>query len=171
MREIYRAGWQGSKLIGLMLIMAGLAAGSVWWGLDLYRHYGLSPGDGGVLAPLGQRVLAAGVVIGLGMAFLLAMVAFGRIYVMSVAVDGTGRTLYLRTLIFLWPVTRQVSAADVMTAGFVDLENPRGRSTPYVWVRVKGSNGRARRFLVDLQGKVLDPAALQRALRGSTPSA
>lgn len=53
-------------------------AGFVYWAIDLAQSYGLSPGDGGVLRPLGQRLAVAAILVVIGILPVLGMVAFIR---------------------------------------------------------------------------------------------
>lgn len=63
-------------------------AGFLYWAWDLSQTYGLSPGDGGVLRPLDQRLLAAGILLVIGLLPVLGMIIYLRRYVAGLAWQG-----------------------------------------------------------------------------------
>lgn len=95
---LYAAGWQATKVRLLTLVALACAAGALWWGLDLAQHYGLAPGDGGVLKPWPARVALGGGVAALGLAFLAGMWVYGRHYVVDVRATPDSERLCVRTL-------------------------------------------------------------------------
>jgi hypothetical protein len=101
MISLFRAGWQLVKVRGMMWLALVCGAGSFWWGLDLAQHYGLNPGDGGVLAPLAARLAWAITVWLLGLAFLVGMWIYGRCYVAKIDYDEQKNQLHISTTGFL----------------------------------------------------------------------
>src|SRR5436190_20391350 len=95
MIPVYRAGRQLIKVRFLMGVSLAALAFCLGWGVDLARTYGLNPGDGGVLAPLPQRLAWAGAVIGFGIAGVAGMWGYGRVYAARIAFDPDQRQLHL----------------------------------------------------------------------------
>ena len=101
MIEIYRATgqvWKVRMMMWLSLIFA------IWfciWGWDLFQSYGTRPADGGVLAPLGQRIAWLIFMVAFGLGFLGGMWLYGSIYVASIRADEADKLLQIRTLGFI----------------------------------------------------------------------
>ncbi len=95
---LYDAGRQAWKVRALTWFAVCVAAGAVWWGVDLARHYGLAPADGGVLAPLATRIAVGCGVASIGVVFFAGMWVYARQYITQVRqVLGTDG-LVIRTL-------------------------------------------------------------------------
>jgi hypothetical protein len=137
-RSIYSAGRQGKKFV---LIQAAFIAFTAF---------------GGGLAWSGSAGYAVTPAV-----FLIGLACYGRRYLMGVRIDHLEATLQLDTLLFLWRTTFTVPVEDVVTSTFHDLGNGTQR-TPFYAVRLRG---RRIPFVLDLQGDVLEPEALTRALR------
>ena len=139
-----------------MLFSLFCAAASLYAGLDLAQTYGTSPGDGGVLAPLGQR-LAWGIFVSLlGVGFAFGMWVYGRCYVSEIALDESRQLLLLRTVSFLGDATVELPL-DAQTS----YAEHRGRlrttrqkiNAPWISLRVPG---RRIPMIVDAQGEFVD---------------
>jgi len=174
MVPVYRAGRQQIKVRALMGLSLAVLAFCLGWGLDLAQTYGLNPGDGGVLAPLPQRLAWAGGVSLFGVAFVAGMGLYGRLYAVRIEFDPEGRRLHLDTAGFFRNNRHVIDCAD---AGGV--RRHRGVSTigalgelvghpipsvdaPWRSVRIAG---RVLPLIIDERGEVLDHK-LMRALFG-----
>ena len=138
MIDIYRAGWQLTKVKALTLFTVPVAAGALYWGWDLLTSYGLRPADGGVLAPLWQRLLWAGFVAGFGLAILAGMWVYGRRYLARVRYDEAADALHVFTLEFLASRRRIVPAVEVLGGNYVDgrMEDA-GVDAPWYFLHLK----------------------------------
>jgi hypothetical protein len=172
--RIFEAGG-GSVLVRVIMIVSLLtAAGCFWGGWVLFQTYGLSPGDGGVLAPVGERLAWGLVVAALGLLFALGMWAFGRIYVHSIDLDEGTDTLRIRTMSFfglreaVYPTSDVIGSTYVAgnssrdTASVLDIVAPgdahySGVNAPYYWLRLRSRRGS---LVVDAKGDFA-PAARQ----------
>jgi hypothetical protein len=139
MRPLYRAPIAWDTLFTLILV-AGSPVFAVWatgWGLDLYRTYGLAPGDGGVLRPYPQRLAFCVVVLLLAWGLVLVGLGVGRRYVLSLDVDAAGENIRLRVLTWVVPTPIRVPAASILGARTL---NQKVHSTPSSWylLRVEG---------------------------------
>lgn len=133
--------------------------GFLYWAWDLSQTYGLSPGDGGELRPLEQRLLAAAILATIGVLPLLGMVLYLRRYVAGlswhgdeVLVTGAG-----------WPAgTRRFPLA-----AFEPGRDHDGRlytvkhwiNAPWSTVGIEG-----RTYIIDLQAEHVDRDGLARML-------
>ena len=163
MIDIYRGGWQLTKVKGMMLFSAACAAGAVYWGWDLFQHYGLSPGDGGVLAPVGQRLAWGLTVAALGLAFPAGMWAFGRRYATRIRYDDAADSLHIGTLEFLASRRHVIPAADVTEAVYHQGEvEGSGVDAPWFMLHFKGGR---RSVVVDAQGVFPDRDLAKRLLK------
>lgn len=63
-------------------------AGFFYWAWDLSQTFGLSPGDGGVLRPLEQRLFAAAILVVIGILPVIGMVLYLRRYIAGLAWQG-----------------------------------------------------------------------------------
>ena len=113
MITVFRAGGQLVKVRALMVLSLICAVACLWWGAHLAQTYGLSPADGGRLAPLATR-LAVGVgVASLGIVFAAGMWLYGRCYVARMEVDGRSGGLHVHTVGFFGTREHVFDAAQV----------------------------------------------------------
>jgi hypothetical protein len=137
--------------------------GALYWGIDLAQTYGLSPGDGGELRPLWQRLAVALLVVGLGAVFPAGMWLYGRLYVARIDHDPEANKLHLYTVRFVGSRRHVVDLADVGAtkhhAGRLDT-GEHWVSAPWRSVRLAGWR---LPLILDAQGEVLD-AKLMEAL-------
>jgi len=75
------------RLVVLLLLLP-FSAGMMWWGWNLAQTYGLSPGDGGVLRPLSERIAVGGLVGGLGLVVGIAIMIYAAHYAVRMVRDG-----------------------------------------------------------------------------------
>jgi TMEM70/TMEM186/TMEM223 protein family len=177
MVPVYRAGWQLVKVRALMALSLAVLALCLWWGLDLARTYGLSPGDGGVLALLPQRLAWGGLVALFGVAIAAGMGLYGRRYVARIGFDPDRRQIHLDTAGF-FGTNRHVT--DLADLGSVrahrdvnrgDLGEFVGHPTPTVnapWMSVRIAGWRLP-LIIDQQGEVLDRKLLRTMWSGRGP--
>lgn len=66
------------------LFIALFATALACWAVSLARSYGLSPGDGGVLRPLGERLLVGGIVLLIALVLLAGIVIYLRRYLIRI---------------------------------------------------------------------------------------
>ena len=104
--------WDNERIFGVLQKIARKDEGAMstdlvvaiwfaWWGWDMLQTYGIRPADGGVLAPLWQRLAWALFLWAFGFGFLAGMWLYGTIYVSSLWFDETAKTLQVRTLGFI----------------------------------------------------------------------
>ena len=169
MTLIYRATGQVWKVRAMMWLSLIVAIWFAWWGWDLFQTYGTRPADGGVLAPIGQRIAWLVFMVGFGLAFLGGMLLYGTIYVSSLWVDEAAKTLQIRTLGFIgsfggW--RRTYKYGDIVGADYHagQFENPGGVSVDAPWLSV-GIRGRKTPLIVDVQGDFPDRKLAAKVLK------
>jgi hypothetical protein len=145
--------------------------GFLYWAYDMSQTYGLSPGDGGVLKPAGTRWSMAAVLVALGLAPLIGMAIYARLYVTRLARDGERIMLTVIGLLRAQTVTLPLGA--VATATRND-----GRGLPFSrWSRISVNapwitlRAAGRPYILDQQAEVLDEAALRRLLQDANSAA
>ena len=166
MTEIYRAGSQLTKIKAFMAFTLLVAAGGLYWGWDLFNNYGLVPGDGGVLAPVGQRLAWGLSVAGLGLAMLYGMWLYGCQYAARIDYDPSADALHVRTLQFLATREEVYAASEVVEStwhhGRMDTGEGVSVNAPWFFVRFRN---RRWRLIVDGQGIFADPGLAARLLK------
>ena len=163
MIDIYRAGFQLTKVRAFMIVALLCATGAFYWGWDLFNSYGLAPGDGGVLAPLGQRLAWGLSVAGLGLAFLAGMWIYGRRYVTRIRYDAAADALHIGTLEFLAGRFKVYPASSVVGADYHHgrMEGE-GVNAPWYFVRLAD---RSSRLILDAQGIFPDRELARKLLK------
>jgi hypothetical protein len=152
---LYRAGSQLTKVRAVMLLSLAGAALSIWWGIDLAQTYGLNPGDGAVLRPVTQRLLAGATVAGLGVAFAIGMWVYGRCYAARIDFDAATQQLRLHTVRFLGTRRQVIDVGDIGEARWHHGQFQLHISVNAPWVSVRMA-GRRLPLLIDAQGVVSD---------------
>lgn len=156
--EQYRAGFQGTKVVGLTLLALACAVGGAWWGLDIAQTWGLREADGGVLKPLWERVALGGGLALLGVVFFAGMLVYLRFYIIGIDVEDEGQTVVIRRCV-PFPVRRLPSAhvriSGAVHTGEIELvtifsPQARGVRAPWVSVHIRGWKWP---LLLDLQGR------------------
>lgn len=126
----YYAGPQIVKVRCVMVFSVVWALGLLAAAYNLFYNYGLSPADGGVLAPLAERIAwAAGVAL-LGVAFPVAMRIYAACYVESIEIDnenGDASAVY-STLTFFGIRQQLIEAKDILSVKHHSGELNRGGS-------------------------------------------
>ena len=162
--EIYHAGRQGVKVRALswFLLLVGLAC--LWWGYHLSQTYGLSPGDGGVLRPLPQRLAWGGFVALFGLICMVGMHIYGRQYIARAWVDEQAQRVRFATVRWFGSARFDVPAQDILGSSYQRgrLETPSHTvDAPFHFIRLRG---RRLPFILDGQGRFLLPALVNRWL-------
>lgn len=164
MIPLYDAGPRAARVRALLWFSLACAVAALWAGADLARTYGLSPGDGGVLAPLPVR-LAWGVgIAAAGVGFAVGMWVYRSCYVAAAAVDEAAGRLHLRLVGYFGAPVRVVPLERVRGGGHHPGRAAFGGpavSAPWDAVRVEG---RRLPLIVDAQGEVLDRERARRYL-------
>lgn len=137
------------------------AAGWLAWAGDSAQSFGLSPGDGGVLRPPGERWGVAAILATLGLLPGLGLAVYMRRYIVRLVREGD--TAHV-TVLGVWKArerSRPLSAfeggdahAGRMSAGGVSV------NAPWITLRIDG-----RRYVVDLQAERVDRKGLARLAR------
>jgi hypothetical protein len=166
MTEIYRAGWQLTKVRFVMVLALACAIGGCWWGWDIFQTYGIRPADGGVLAPFGTRLAFGGGVALLGLAFLVGMWFYGKLYVGSARYDQAHNLVHLRTIELIFG-GRDLAFPPSAVEG-ADWHEGKNYSyrlpvdAPWFSIRIAG---RRWPLILDAQGRFPDPALIARLLK------
>ncbi len=164
MTPIYDSGAQGTRVRALLWFSLLCAAGSTWAGVSLGRTFGLSPADGGALAPLPVRLAWAVGVSAIGLAFLAGMLVYVRCYAARVAVDEAGGTVHVSRIGLLGTCTLVVPAERVLGSEYHPGQADYGGvAVNAAWDTVR-VEGRRLPLIVDAQGDVLDPERAGRFL-------
>lgn len=166
MTLIYRAGGRIWRVRALFWFSVAAAAACVYWGLDLYRTYGLRPADGGVLASAPVRTAWLLGVSGAGLAFAAGMSWYVRVYVAALWLDEAADQVAI-DLAGAWRGRRLiVPRLHVCAAAYHDgvFDTPRHAvRAPWYTLRVRGQS---RSFVLDAQGTPVDLPRLRRVLSG-----
>ena len=160
MVDIYRAGFQLTKVKAWMVLTLLLAAGALYWAWDLFTTYGLRPADGGVLAPLWQRLAWALFVGGFGLALVAGMWAFGRRYVARIRYDEAKDALHIHTLEFLASRASVYSPSDVLWSDYNE-GRFEGVNAPWFTMAIKGRTP----LVLDAQGVFPDRELAEKLLK------
>lgn len=168
--EIYRnRAW---RVRGLMWGMVVFAAFMLSFSEGFLRNYGLGYGEGGVLRPLGQRLLMAAWPAAIGLGALAGMWVYGRRCYVSALRWLPGRDAIEVETIGWFGYPRRTIPLSRLRGGEMVVENffgNAGRQT-VMWdaLRLRG-----RRFplILDFSGEVLDERAYNALLEGRAPDA
>lgn len=161
---VYESRTQGKKVLGLLWFSIAVCLGCLYWGYDLSQTYGLSPGDGGVLRPLAQRLAWGGFVALFGLVFAIGMLVYAKIYTNRVWLDDGAQQVVFETL-RLWGGARfRVPPQDILGsryhAGELYTES-HSVNAPFYFVRLRGHK---LPLILDGQGIFLEPGLATRLL-------
>lgn len=164
MVEIYHAARQATKVRWLYGFALAVCLGCLYWGYDLSQTYGLSPGDGGVLRPLAQRLAWGGFVALFGLLFAVGMLVYTRIYIGRLWLSQATQQVVFET-IRLWGGARfSVPPQDIIGSSYHPgmLDTPtHSVNAPFYFVRLRG---RRLPLILDGQGKFIQPGLAERLL-------
>jgi hypothetical protein len=155
----FRTGSRGLRVH--VVVWGGIAGGVVLaaWGVHLGLTLGLAPQDGGVLRPMSERLLWAGLLVGLGLLSALGLLLYSQLYVTHASLDARFGKVEVKTLA-PWAPPLQVALRFVEKP-----EHRRGRSkaTDAPWIRMP-VEGRRFPFIFDARGEFLDADTARRVL-------
>ena len=169
MTPIFHAGRQLIKVRGMMLFSLACALGCIWAGVVLAQTYGLSPADGGVLAPWPIRLAWGGGVALVDISFAVGMWLYGRCYVAALAVDPHTAQMQITTVRFLGSATQTIALAHIRHIthqhGQLDVirADGAGLSVNAPWRSITLADRRLP-LILDQQGTVLHPELMQSVL-------
>ena len=166
MKILLENRWQALKVRILLWGSVAGCIGALYGAWSLYETYGLNPGDGGVLRPLEERVMAAAIVASLGLAFVGAMLFFASRY--AVRIEREGDRVDLVTMSLIGTKVRQYSTADFGGGNYHHgrMVSGRGHSVNAPWITLRVKDKRVP-FMVDLQAERIDRAALRKLAKGA----
>lgn len=164
MIEVFQAGWQGTKVRGLLWFSLAVCLGCLYWGYDMLQHLGLSPGDGGVLRPLWERIAWGGFISLFGLAFFTGMLFYANIYIRQVGLDKRANRVQFETIRLLRDVQFSVPPEDILGSRYHAGEmytDSHAVAAPFYFVRLRG---RKTPLILDGQGVFLEPGLAERLL-------
>lgn len=151
-------------LVGSALWCLAMAA----WAAHTAQAFGLAPGDGGVLRPAIERLQVAAILALLGVAPLAAMIVYARGYLLRIErfgheVDLTVADLFgaRTTRVPIAAIRRVTHHEGHLDAGGVVVHAP--------WLTVF-LRGRRLPYIVDLQARRVDAAAIARLAAAREPN-
>ncbi|MDX2287770.1 MAG: hypothetical protein NW217_02985 [Hyphomicrobiaceae bacterium] len=149
---IVRNDWQAKKVMALMWLMVAVAVGASIVGWLIFASHGLSPADGGVLRPVGERLAFGGFVAALGLGCLYGMMVYGSVYVAGMQREGDAITV--ETLTPFGRRARRFTVGDFGPATFHrgKLQARVSVNAPYLTLPVTGW---MLPLVVDLQSEVV----------------
>ena len=148
--------WQARKLRWVCWGSVVWTIAWLAWAVDLAETYGLSPGDGGVLRPFGERLAYAAVLTVIAVLPLVGLIWYSRRYI--VAMSRSGGMVDVTMLGFWRPLRRRYAVAAFgpstthggrMSAGGLTV------NAPWITLRIGG-----KRHFVDLQSERADTRRL-----------
>ncbi len=158
-REIYVNRRQARKVRVLLWVSLPVLVACLYAGWTVFETYGLSPADGGVLRPFGERLAFGGGIACLGLLLAGGLLIYVRSYVLRLS--RTGNSLQIETIA---PFGRHRHVFEI--AAVAGTAHHHGRLTlrqhvnaPWLTLRIAG---RSLPFILDLQAERLDKAALDR---------
>lgn len=163
MKTLFKAGRQLTKIRFIIPFLLACAAGSIWAGFHSFQYYGLSPGDGGVLAPLPARLAWGAGLWLLGIGLAVATFLYARCYVAKIDVEGPTGMLHITTVRLFGTSTFQILPSNVMGSRYYEGymaatdESPEIH-TPFWKIRL---HGRMLPLILDLQGELIEPELLR----------
>jgi hypothetical protein len=101
------------KVRALMILSLALLPLSLWCGFDIARTHGLREADGGVLAPLPERLAFGGLVAALGVGFVSGMALYGRHYTARIEFNPDAKEIHLDTIAFFGNTHHVINVGDL----------------------------------------------------------
>ena len=152
------------RLVALFIALFAMAF--CCWAVSLAHSYGLSPGDGGVLRPLGERLLVAGIVMLIALVFLAGIVIYLRRYL--IRIELLGDQVELTVIGALSPFLITVDRNQILsTRYFHGNFSARGLVVRAPWITLKVA-GWPIPFVADMQALHVREQAILRLASGRT---
>ena len=151
---------QAVKVRAIYWAMGLCCLGALYGGWSIFNSFGLSPADGGVLKPLGQRLTIGGFVAGMGVAAFVVMRLYAGLYVTRM--ERSGDLVGVQNLTLTGRRWHTIPAADfdlgeIYGEGRVFTSPGLSVYAPWRTLRVKG---RWLPLILDLQAEHIDEKAL-----------
>ncbi len=153
------------KYLTWFLCLASLAL--VATAVFIFNSWGLAQFDGGVLKPLGQRLLLAGILTALAVLIVGGIYYYNHLYLVSM--QQKGNKLHLTTF---WGKPRVYEVSDLLgytrhnwaVDTYSASDRYRGSSkfqinTPFLWIKLS-DNGKKKGFLADLGAEFTNAGVL-----------
>ena len=177
MRMLFENRRQALKVRIVLWVSLVVCAGALYGGWAIMQTYGLSPADGGVLRPFGERLALGGFVAVLGLAFAGGMMLFATIYVLRLARDGDQVVIDTLTLWGIGGRRHSFAISDIGESAYHHgrFSVARETGTPgqlldlnvdAPWITLHAA-GRRLPFLLDLQAEIVDISALAALAKGA----
>ena len=168
-KTLFAAKWQAFKVRLIYWFLALACLGALYGGWTIYNSFGLSPGEGGVLRPFGQRLAFGVFIAALGLAAFVATHIYIRRYVTRMELSGN--EVGVETMTSTGRSWRAIPAGDLVLGGLYGdsrIITTRGQTVRASWrtLRVKGDK---LPLLLDMQAEHIDLKALSKlgASKGS----
>ena len=110
-----------SRAIRVRLLLWGsylVAGGATFLAYHVFMTYGLSPGDGGVLKPPGERIALASIVLLFGLGTVVGMVLYARVYVLRLSLEGRDLQIVTFDSFGIRTKSNDLSSANVESATY-----------------------------------------------------
>lgn len=149
-----------------------VAGGATFLAYYVFMTYGLSPGDGGVLKPLPERIALASFVLLFGLSTCVGMILYARLYVLRLHLEGQDLQIVTLGPLGIRSQSHDLSAAKVEGATYYHGRYTAHRpmegsarslktSVDAPWITLKFDN-QTLPFVLDLQAKSIDKRHLAR---------
>lgn len=142
------------------------SAGALYWGWDLFHTYGLSPGDGGVLRPYGERLALGLLMASLGLALAGCIMVYACHYVVHMARNGGQVVIDTHTPLGLGTQRHEFDAAQIGKSNYHDGSMIARVSVNAPWLTLHAS-GRRFPFILDAQSETLRRSDIESLSRGT----
>lgn len=148
--------------LGLVMVFA------LWASVGVLRHMTADP-ELAMLAPLSWRITFAVIIAGIGAGFFGGILLYLRFYATRLSLSPQGEVVRVETLRLWGRRECTITASQIVASSFnrgrfsSDLRPTVEVDAPWIWVRVRGARG----FLLDAQGRFLEPEILGRLLGGA----
>lgn len=157
MQVLLENRWQATKVRWITWAFAIWAVGWLYWAWTMAETYGLSPGDGGVLRPLPQRLGLATLFATIGVLPLAGMVLYASLYLRRIEREGDAVIVTVLGLFASAQHRYRVSDFERATKHEGRLELRSSVHAPWLTLRVAG---RRLPYIVDVQAERVDVAQI-----------
>lgn len=165
------------RIVLWIVFLVGLAA--LYAGWSTFQTYGLSPGDGGVLRPFGERLaFGAGIAL-LGCILVVAMMLFATLYVVTLSRNDDRISIETLTALGIGRSHHSFDISDVGEAAYHHGRMSRGivpgeqsslfQSIDAPWITLRVAHRRLP-FILDLQAEIIQVGPLTVLAEGAVSS-